>query len=115
MVDIICRGNLSWGGDCRLLTYFTRKLHMLKAGKALAGVQDTSAPVYAPDLKVIKDGKNNIIISNFCQRLFDSPVDALRRGATVGGFSGRDVCFSSHVQREDEGNQAHQSCYQAAR
>jgi len=49
IVDMIYRGNWDFSGECKIFSYFTKKLHVSRAGKALAGWSDCTMSVAAPD------------------------------------------------------------------
>mmetsp|Transcript_19499 Transcript_19499/g.42365 ORF Transcript_19499/g.42365 Transcript_19499/m.42365 type:complete len:741 (+) Transcript_19499:209-2431(+) len=70
--DVIARGNWDFKSDNLAFHYFTQKLHVVCAGKALAGYYDPQQHVCAPTLKACVTSENTLLVDQFCQRLFSS-------------------------------------------
>ncbi|MGH7954610.1 MAG: hypothetical protein ACREOZ_01480, partial [Gloeomargaritales cyanobacterium] len=70
IVDAICRGNWDFRGDCMIFHYLTKKLHVARAGKALAGWRNCEMSVSAPTLDAFKTSANALCLKQFCVELF---------------------------------------------
>ena len=66
----IARGGWDFKGDNLAFHYFTAKLHVVMAGKVLAGWQDPNMHVSAPTVDAFKQSMNQEKVDAFCSSLF---------------------------------------------
>lgn len=66
----IARGGWDFKGDNLAFQYFTAKLHVVMAGKVLAGWQDPNMKVSAPTIEAFKTTTNQESVDAFCASLF---------------------------------------------
>ncbi|KAL7500099.1 hypothetical protein ACHAWT_009486 [Skeletonema menzelii] len=68
----IARGGWDFKSDNLAFYYFTKRLNVVLAGKALAGWHDPRQPVHAPTLDAFVTSANKSKVDEFCERLFAS-------------------------------------------
>lgn len=100
IVDMIYRGNWDFSGECKIFSYFTKKLHVSRAGKALAGWSDCTMSVAAPDYSAFLNEENKVQVKNYITQLFDVGIPELTNGGTLANF--RYVMLASLLMYFDE-------------
>jgi hypothetical protein len=70
LFDAIARGGWDCKGDSTFFHYLTQKLHIARAGRALAGWRDARLHVCAPSLEAVITAENHGLVEEFCTELF---------------------------------------------
>jgi hypothetical protein len=78
IVSMICRGNWDWTGECQIFGYVTKIVHVLDAGRALAGQKDCRQHLSAPSLDAFITPENRALVERFAYELFMFGPDALQ-------------------------------------
>ncbi len=68
----IARGGWDFKSDNLAFHYFTKRLNIVMAGKALAGWHDPRQKVASPTIKAFKTEENSVQVESFCRSLFVS-------------------------------------------
>lgn len=88
----IARGGWDFKSDNLAFYYFTKKLHIVSAGKVLAGWPDPRQRVHAPTLDAFVTVENKAKVDLFCNRLF-AQTEVPLLGDELKGF--RDAMVAS--------------------
>ena len=70
LVESIMRGGWDFKGESQIFHYLTKKLHIAKAGKVLAGWSDAQVRVSAPSLDSFLTSENKDRVEELCKELF---------------------------------------------
>ena len=93
IVDMIYRGNWDLKGDCQIFNYLTNKLHVSRAGKALAGWPDCCMAVASPSLFGCMASESCLSIETYASDLFSKAPPQLQTQGDLVAF--RDVMLMS--------------------